>query len=217
MTLGKLIVIEGVCGSGKSTLSKEILEYIKSLGLECTYNHGACTHTDIGKVFKELTKTQPDLFSTSFYIADLIQNYLQHVKPLLEQGVIVVQDRYIHSITTYVKAKSRLELLDALDVSPVLDCYLNLQLLAPPDFSILCYAEITEIKKRLSERPSHRHKTYLTNLNLLEKIQDEFLETAKKEANYSTYNSTIYRSFRETRLKEELESFLGKNNLKVGG
>lgn len=212
---GKLIVIEGISGSGKSTLANEMLAYMTSLGIDCVYNHGACTRTATGQQFKEITRDQPSLFSTSYYVADLVQDYLQYVQPLLNRGVTVIQDRYIHSIITYVKAYSKVEHDTFLDISPVIECYLGLDLLAQPDMNILCYADLSVIQERLLIRPAHRQKAYLENYALLEDIQHNFLELAH-EGDYITYNSTTHRSLHDTVLKEKIESLFVKNNVSVG-
>lgn len=99
-----LITFEGADGSGKSTQIKFAELYLKESGYEVvtTRDPGG---TDLGLHFREIllnyTDKITDLAEMFIFLADRAQHVELKIKPLLEQGKIILCDRYIDSTVAY--------------------------------------------------------------------------------------------------------------------
>jgi len=98
MFRGKLIVVEGVDGSGKSTQLHLLDKWLRSLGLNVFF-----TEWNSSDVVKEITskgKKKALLTPTTFsllHATDFADRYERNISPLLEAGYFVLADRYIYT------------------------------------------------------------------------------------------------------------------------
>lgn len=172
MRAGKLIVLEGSCGTGKSTLAHDLKTLLESQGIKVIYSHGALSLTKIGRGFKKTTQFYPELFATSYYIADLVQLTLRFIKPWLDAGYVVIQDRYSDSILSYVRAYASLNGV-RVDLKQIINLYEELGLLEIPNSIVWCYASEDVIFKRLNSKDV-AHRKYFSSPELIRSVQDEF-------------------------------------------
>jgi len=103
-TMKHFVTFEGIDGSGKSTISKLVSEKLRSAGYEviCTFEP---TDSTVGKYVQECIRSQSDPFVTSFtFIADRIQHCKQ-IQQWLDEGKIVLCDRYAESTYAYQAAQ----------------------------------------------------------------------------------------------------------------
>lgn len=93
-----LITFEGIDGSGKSTLIKQVGEYLKSKNLNTltTYEPYDKDIRDLIKSGKYLPKAELALF-----MADRVQHIEQVIFPALKENIIVLCDRFIDSTIAY--------------------------------------------------------------------------------------------------------------------
>ena len=95
---GRLIVVEGIDGSGKSTQLHLLDQWLRHLGL-LVYN----TEWNSSEVVKEITskgKKKALLTPTTFsllHATDFADRYERNVAPLLRAGYFVLADRYIYT------------------------------------------------------------------------------------------------------------------------
>jgi dTMP kinase len=95
---GKLIVVEGIDGSGKSTQMHLLDKWLRSLGLNVFL-----TEWNSSEVVKEITskgKKKVLLTPTTFsllHATDFADRYERNISPLLEAGYFVLADRYIYT------------------------------------------------------------------------------------------------------------------------
>jgi len=95
---GKLIVVEGIDGSGKSTQLHLLDKWLRSLGLSVFF-----TEWNSSDVVKEITskgKKKALLTPTTFsllHATDFADRYERNISPLLEAGYFVLADRYIYT------------------------------------------------------------------------------------------------------------------------
>jgi dTMP kinase len=95
---GKLIVVEGIDGSGKSTQVHLLDKWLRSLGLKVFF-----TEWNSSDVVKEITskgKRKALLTPTTFsllHATDFADRYERNISPLLEAGYFVLADRYIYT------------------------------------------------------------------------------------------------------------------------
>ena len=95
---GKLIVVEGIDGSGKSTQLHLLDKWLRSLGLNVFF-----TEWNSSEVVKEITskgKKKGLLTPTTFsllHATDFADRYERNISPLLEAGYFVLSDRYVYT------------------------------------------------------------------------------------------------------------------------
>ncbi|MFB6217313.1 MAG: dTMP kinase [Candidatus Aenigmatarchaeota archaeon] len=103
---GSFIVIEGIDGSGTSTQSKLLKDWLEEKNRETVLtNEPFDEDGNIGKVIKKDRKStrldySPRTIALAF-AADRMVHLEDVIKPALEQGKIVVSDRYYHSSLVY--------------------------------------------------------------------------------------------------------------------
>ena len=92
---GKLIIVEGIDGSGKSTQIDLLYKWLKSSGKSVYFSEW-----NSSKLVKSTTKTgkkkqmlTPTTFSL-IHATDFADRWENHILPLLKAGVIVLADRY---------------------------------------------------------------------------------------------------------------------------
>jgi dTMP kinase len=101
---GLFITLEGGDGSGKSTQSRLLVEWLQSLGhtVVVTREPGG---TDLGEELREIVLHRRGHMAPRaealIYAADRAHHIATKVRPALERGEIVVQDRYIDSSVAY--------------------------------------------------------------------------------------------------------------------
>lgn len=102
--MGLFITLEGGEGSGKTTQSRRIVEYLEARGEEVlvTREPGG---TDAGEMIREILLHRVDELSAraelALYLASRAQLVLEVIRPALKSGVCVVCDRFGDSSTAY--------------------------------------------------------------------------------------------------------------------
>ena len=95
---GRLLVVEGIDGSGKSTQLHLLDKWLRSLGLNVFF-----TEWNSSDVVKEITskgKRKALLTPTTFsllHATDFADRYERNISPLLEAGYFVLADRYVYT------------------------------------------------------------------------------------------------------------------------
>lgn len=114
---GKLIVVEGIDGAGKTTQAKEVVKRLNKEGINAAYTKEP-TDQVIGQFIRE------KILSGNMEINPLALQYLfnadrvmhmEKIEKLLEKGMIIVMDRYFWSSVAYGLA----------DLEEVTDWYLT--------------------------------------------------------------------------------------------
>ncbi len=115
MTHGRLIVFEGIDGSGKATQSHLLLEYLKERNVGCSLVSFPCYDGHYGRlVARYLNGEFGDVLEVSPYLSSLpyAGDRLEHRHLLWEKlriGEIVVVDRYVASNMAHQGAKVPVE------------------------------------------------------------------------------------------------------------
>lgn len=103
---GRLIVVEGIDGSGKSTQIRLLEKWLRYNG-----HHVFLTEWNSSEVVKEITskgKKKAKLTPTTFsllHATDFADRYERNIFPLLRAGYFVLADRYIY--TAYARDATR--------------------------------------------------------------------------------------------------------------
>lgn len=103
---GKLITIEGLDGAGKTTVIKNVLSRLENHSeLEFVYTRepgGNQIAEQIRKVILNQENSNMDAVTeTLLYAAARRQHLVEDIKPMLEQGKIVICDRFVDSSIAY--------------------------------------------------------------------------------------------------------------------
>ena len=103
---GKLIVIEGIDGSGKSTCAKNLTEKLNSINIKTIYTFEP-THSPYGAklrdgMLSEDLDTEEELL---LFVKDRKEHIEYMIKPALEEGYFIILDRYFYSSIAYQGAK----------------------------------------------------------------------------------------------------------------
>ena len=103
--MGKLIVFEGVDGSGKSTQIRYIMDFLGSRGYETVLTRepgGTSIGEKIRDVILDNENSEMDpMTETMLYAASRAQHVAQVIKPAIEQGKVVICDRFVDSSVAY--------------------------------------------------------------------------------------------------------------------
>ena len=164
------VTFEGIDGSGKSTISKLVYNKLKSEGYDVVLTFEP-TDTWIGKQVQKCIETDADPFVTAFtFVADRILHSKQ-IQEWLDEGKVVLCDRYAESTYAYQGA----QLVDEVE-DPVrwLKELSEGRILVPDRtfvFVIDPEASLARIQNRGKLVPFER-------LSFLEKVQENYLKLA---------------------------------------
>ena len=101
------LVLDGIDGSGTTTHSMMLVSYLEMLGLK-VYLTQEPSKNEIGLLLRQYLKNNeiPPSTDALLFAADRDLHYKKEIKPKLDQGFIVVSDRYIESSIIYQSVQS---------------------------------------------------------------------------------------------------------------
>jgi dTMP kinase len=163
------IVLDGIDGSGTSTHCKLLVGF---LNLKClkTYLTQEPSSSEVGKLLRIYLKDERIPASTDalLFAADRVIHYENEIKTKLEEGYIVISDRYIESSIAYQSSQS-----DEISIEWVK----NLNIFAgEPDLTI-----ILDIDPKISlSRKNQEFLEKFEDTSLLDKVRRVYLTRAEK-------------------------------------
>ncbi len=178
---GKLIVIEGIDGTGKTTLADMLkLRYdAADLDLQSvSILRDAPASAEIRAV---VTGTQHPLHPTSealLYMAAVLNTYHEKIVPLLEQGINVVCDRS-HLSTLAYQVNDQMKVGNFLPANLAKLAYADIQ----PDAVILLFGNTEEAMKRVIRRDGNLDRIESRDRVYFKQIQ-EFYHAYRREVEY---------------------------------
>ena len=102
---GKLIVVEGIDKSGKSTQGKMLVDFLNSKGHESVFCSEPTYENPVGLLIRDWLNGKVEIESgetvTMLYTADRYEDLKTRALPALESGKNVVMDRYVLSTIVY--------------------------------------------------------------------------------------------------------------------
>lgn len=164
---GAFIVIEGLDGSGKSTQAKLLAAKLKkSHNAVCTAEP---SRGKIGKFIRNRILYSPTRPPTSvealLFAADRIEHMYNELIPALEEGKVVICDRYIYSSLAYQgSAGLSLDWIKTINARAL-----------EPDFAIYVDASPERVLERLQ-----RKKSVMETLETQKKVRQIYLEYVQK-------------------------------------
>lgn len=163
-----LIAIEGIDGSGKTTLAQGLVKELNNRGFLAHYTMEP-TRNRIGELIRTLTPDYRDpRIEALLYAADRLHHYLNEIKVKLEEGYIVVADRYVYSSIAYQGA-----------LGAPIDWIISLNRHVPkPHIAFYIDIPIEEALKRI--QASRPNRSFYEKINILEKVRMIYLDLVAK-------------------------------------
>ncbi|MEM2341185.1 MAG: dTMP kinase [Candidatus Bathyarchaeia archaeon] len=170
MKRGLLICIEGLDKSGKTTQSRLLVESLRNKGFDAVYTTEP-SNGEIGRFIRRYILQRRERVSISvealLFAADRIDHVEREIKPLLNDGKIVVSDRYVYSSLAYQGAAG-------LDVEWIKE--IN-KMVPRPDLAIYLEVPIEVIMERLKKK---RVRSVMESLEVQEKVRDVYMNLVKE-------------------------------------
>jgi len=169
MLQGIFIAIEGIDGSGTTTHARLLSRWLRKQGLEVVQTHEP-TDERIGRLIRVILQdtTVSPAIDALLFAADRIDNTINKIQPALDQGKVVVTDRYVESSYAYQCSsgldREWVQNLNRYALTPTLTFVLDI----PPSVALAR-------KKRPKPMEKFEHESFLT------KVRQVFLERAKEQ------------------------------------
>lgn len=145
MVKGFLICIEGLDKSGKTTQSHLLVKALNNRGFKAVYTSEP-SKGEIGKFIERYVLKRrwriPVSVEALLFAADRIDHVEREVKPMLDEGKIVVSDRYVYSSLAYQGAAG-------LDINWIME--IN-KMVPKPDLAIYLDAPIEVVMERIMRK-----------------------------------------------------------------
>lgn len=203
MSQGKLIVLEGTDGSGKSTQIKLIKKYLENKDLKCEYLHFPMYgHNEAAEViakflrgeFGGIDEVNP-FFVANIYAMDRFL-YLPELYQKLNENDVVILDRYVFSNMAFQAAK--LDKDDYKSWTSIIDWidkfefeFLNLPY---PDLTIFFDVPIKVVSERLKSQRQGDDRNYLQGKQDIHEADIEFQKRVR-DTYISLYEEEDYEDY----------------------
>ena len=175
---GRFITFEGGDGAGKTTQLRMLVDWLQASGhtVVVTREPGG---TDLGEELREIVlHRRGDIAPRSealLYAADRAHHIATKVRPALQRGEVVVQDRYLESSVAYQGAG---RVLDAAEVRQ-LSLWAVEGLL--PDLTVLLDVDVELGQQRLAGARTRYDRLEAEALDFHERVRAQYLALAATE------------------------------------
>ena len=175
MARGVFITFEGADGCGKTTQIELLKKYLDEKNIKNiqTREPGA---TELGvelrKILLHYEKPVSDVAETFLYLADRAQHTEFEIKPMLDDGYIILCDRFIDSTVSYQGYARKQDINQINKLNEIATGGLK------PDLTIVFDIESTIAQKRLQGEKDRLEKE---GLEFHKALRYGYLELAKKE------------------------------------
>ena len=167
------VALEGIDGSGTSTHSHLLKGFLESKGLKVHLTMEP-SESDIGKLIRKYLKDKnvPPTTDALLFAADRDFHYNNEIKNKLDEGQIVISDRYLESSIVYQSVQS-----DKISVDWVKD--IN-KFVGFPDITI-----ILDINPKIAlARKENEDLEKFEDTSFLDKVRNLYLTRAKQRSYY---------------------------------
>lgn len=164
---GTFICIEGLDASGKTTQARRLVRELRRRGFQTIYTTEPSSG-EIGKFIRnyilERKKRVPIVVEALLFAVDRVDHLERKVKPALEDGKIVVSDRYVYSSLAYQGAAG-------LDLNWIEE--INRSVITP-DLAIYLDVSPEVVVKRMK-----RKRSVMERLQIQQKVQRVYMKFVK--------------------------------------
>jgi dTMP kinase len=198
---GKLIVIEGLDGAGKSTQIELLRKHLENKGIKCQYIHFPMMNKGIyGNLIAEflrgefgsVSQVHPKLVALLF--ANDRAEHIHLINNWLEEGYYVLADRYVNSNIAYQCAKTA-DAQEKEDLKNwILDFEFNFNKLPKPYKSIFLEVPFQSIINSLSNNRAGEDRDYLKgkkdihedSISLQENVYAQYKKMIAEQENFKS-------------------------------
>lgn len=195
------IVLDGIDGCGSTTHSQLLvgfLEHKKGFKVHLTHEP---SKSDIGKLLRKFLKNEeiPPTTDALLFAADRDLHYHNEIKKKLDDGYIVISDRYIESSIIYQSIQS-----DRISVEWIkqLNKFIGL-----PDLTIILDIEAKTALARKKEKDLEKFE----DTSFLDKVRNLYLSRAKQEGYHIISSDDIIEFVQEKIQKTVLDKLNTQN------
>lgn len=157
-----LIAVEGIDGTGKTTISKFIFEFLSKKGFECILLREP-GDSIYGKKIRNSRKRISPEEEIELFMRDREEDVKKNILPALKEGKIVIMDRYYYSTIAYQGARG-------IDTEKIKE--MNERIAPKPDLVILLDADPEKVIKRIEARGE---LTPFEDIHYLRRVREIFL------------------------------------------
>ena len=168
---GHFVVLEGIDGSGKTSVGKEVVESLEVQGIRAHFTFEPST-LPVGRLLREVLKgdlTVDPHTHALLFAADREEHLREEVLPKVKEGMVVVCDRYIYASMAYQGAKG-VDLREIWRMNSALPHFtvpdLTLLLDVPPEISLARTGHREQAD--IFEVPEYLHRVREIYLSLVE-------------------------------------------------
>ena len=166
-----IVSIEGLDGSGKSTIIKKVAEKLMKHNIDVLITSEP-TNGPVGKLIKEYLKQQQverdRNLEALLFAADRLWHWKNVIQPAVISGKIVITDRYLHSSLAY-QSTNLIEEKWILEIN---------KYVPDPDISVFIDVPPEICLKRLKK--SGRSLSIMENIENLEVVYKRYLDLVKR-------------------------------------
>lgn len=164
---GLFICIEGLDASGKTTHARRLVWNLQKRGFEAIYTTEPSAG-EIGKFIRKYVlqrrKRVPSVVEALLFAVDRVDHVEKEIKPALQEGKIVVSDRYVYSSLAYQGAAG-------LDIKWIEE--IN-ELALPSDLAIYIDVPAEVVVRRLRGR-----RSVMERLKIQRKVREVYMRLVK--------------------------------------
>ena len=165
---GVFICIEGIDTSGKTTHARRLVENLQGKGFDASYTTEPTTG-EIGNFIRtRILRGQervPSTIEALLFAVDRVEHVENTIKPLLQEGKIVISDRYVYSSLAYQGAAG----LDSEWIEKLNEHAVR------PDLAIFIDVEPETVVQRLKPK-----KSVMENLETQRKVREVYVKFVEK-------------------------------------
>jgi dTMP kinase len=154
---GLLIALEGIDGAGKTTIANHLCDFLSKKGYKCVVLKEP-SESIYGKMIKSLKSRPAPETEMELFLKDREMDVKDRILPALEEGKIVIMDRYYYSNIAYQSARG-------LNADRIRE--LNERIAPKPDLVILLDLSPSKALERIKNREKlsiFEEKDYLENV-----------------------------------------------------
>ena len=192
---GKLIVFEGIDGSGKTTLINFTMQYLQKFGYGCVYVKMPSDRMRNLKIFNDYDNSKDDFIRNSINLTNLtimvsgdrLVTQDEIIVPALKQNKTVICDRYC--FTGFVRCPDKI-------IKKISSRFLR------PDLTFLCDCDVETARQRILTRKNEKNNFY--DEKDVKKQKQNFLKLAHKN-NFIIIDTDNLIDFCITKIKKYME------------
>lgn len=194
---GKLIVIEGIDGSGKSTCAKNLTEKLNSINIKTIYTFEP-THSHYGAKLREgmLSEDLDAEEELLLFVKDRKDHIEYMIKPALKEGYFIILDRYFYSSIAYQGAKG-------IDINRIMN--LHKDFIIKPDIVFIFHLPIDIALNRIISKRGiadrFENETYLKKVDkIFHSFNESFIHHIDTDKDIKIINDELFNILEKSKM-----------------